>query len=232
VHFHGAAELVIESYRHAGLGDRVIVVINSGTVMSDYTSKYAGAAQWTNLLDQVAALSERSFERLALTGWSAGFGAVLRALQLEAEGERSSPRLDAVLLFDGFHAARGADGRWLEHTMDPVARFARLARDGERLFHLTHSRVPTPGYPSTTESTDALLALLELAPTACDERVPRPKLDILKQYPGPLELARVRAVTARDLSLEGYAGADARAHVGHVQFMSAIGLERLARRWQ
>jgi hypothetical protein len=145
--------------------------------------------------------------RIALTAWSAGYGAVEKLLSRAEDRER----VDAALLADGLHA--GFTDRW-KRTLAPNALqafrdFGELAKQGKKLFAITHSSIMTDGYGSTTECSRFLLAALNVA---CDD---------------PLVSAKVSA-----FSVEGFTGNDKAAHIIQFRQMDTTLLSKLRSRWQ
>jgi hypothetical protein len=97
--------------------------------------------------------------RIALSGWSAGFGAVREILKRPAD----AARIDAVLLADGLFTewsssrsgsgSRDADFAKVKSVID----FARRATEGEKLFVLTHTAIDRRTYPGAPRCADAML---------------------------------------------------------------------------
>lgn len=92
-----------------------------------------------------------------LVAYSAGYALVRAFLR---GGERH--HLDGVVLLDGLHAALqpgpGRRPRFLD--LVPWEQLARRAVSGPPVFYVGHSDVPTAGYASTTETAQALAALV------------------------------------------------------------------------
>jgi hypothetical protein len=150
LHFHGA-EAVRKELAPEGL-NLVVAAVDAGTMSSHY-AKLVGAPATTlaDLTAMVAAAvgdatgDRRAHARhVALSSWSAGYGAVAEVLR------RPHPGLDGVILLDSLHASWGAGAQEIEPTqLAPFVAEARSAAAGETLFYLTHSEIEPEGYAST-----------------------------------------------------------------------------------
>ena len=102
-------------------------------------------------------LRDARLRRVALSAFSAGYGAVRGLLNQPG----FTDKVDAVLLLDGIHTGYMP----LDHSLDmerlkPFSRFAEQAAAGKKLMSITHSEItPNGDYAGTHESTDALLKL-------------------------------------------------------------------------
>jgi hypothetical protein len=200
-HFHGAGDVVARGMKEADLY-AVLAVVNVGTGGDTYARALVGRGMLDSLLAQVAQelkakctnVPERG--RIALSGFSAGYGAVSALLKSDAA------RVDAVLLADGIHA--GFDDvkrRHIEQNqLSAFVDFGKAAMRGEKLFSITHSAIQTPNYPSTTESTDFLLKKLGLTRTIDPH-------------------AKTSSVIASGFRLQSEPGMDAPAHMRHLYGM-------------
>jgi hypothetical protein len=150
LHFHGA-EAVRKELAPEGLS-LVVAAIDAGTLSSHYAKVVgAPAASLADLTTMVAAaVAEATGDRraharhVALSSWSAGYGAVAELLR------RPHPGLEGVILLDSLHASWGAGAQEIEPThLAPFVAEARLAAAGDSLFYLTHSEIEPEGYAST-----------------------------------------------------------------------------------
>src|SRR5690606_19590748 len=159
------------------------VGIDRGVGSGPYTAAFSDPKRFPKLLASITRnLREHSgqpkahIRHLALSAWSAGYGAVNRILKHKPEG------VDAVVLLDGLHAAwkPGAAHHSKPSDVDPlfirpIFDFAARAKRGQGIFYLTHSQVePEGGYPSVKLTTATLLEELGLnlepvEPTQADE---------------------------------------------------------------
>ena len=171
IHFHGPHAATMTAFDDAGL-DAAIVSVNLG----DGGTRYGAAASDPALVDRLVAFAEHEVDaraqgakvgRIALSSWSAGFGAVREILKRPHD----SARVDAVLLADGLFtewssskdaprksasgkpAPRDADFEKVQAVID----FARRATEGETLFVLTHTAIDRRYYPDAPRTAAAML---------------------------------------------------------------------------
>lgn len=236
IHFHGNTELVEESLARAGIR-AVYVPQNLGVGSGPYEARFGAPGSLDEVLDRVQAAMERRglrgarLGRVALSSWSAGYGAVGRILEREAEAER----VDAILLLDGLHIGR-VPGRRAPAVgqIAPYERFARWAAEGRKLFTVTHSDIAPDAYVGARDTADVLLRRLGVTRSADGEEAPIPDLlankGVLSQGRRtplqPLTLAQRGRLTVR-----GYAGDEADDHVRHLMAMATIALPDLATWW-
>lgn len=130
-------------------------------------------------------------------------------------------RVDAVLLADGFFTAysdvkkkviaESSLGKW-------IALEAAAAR-GDKLFTITHTAIPTSGYPSVEDTVGKLLEL-----TACDKE---PSGSV-----GPAGMHETYDVDRGSFHVKGYAGVLAGDHVKQLQNMGETSWPYLKERWE
>jgi hypothetical protein len=157
VHFHGAEpirkQLAPEGY------DLVILGIDAGTLSSHYESVMSGERALDELIaaaeHEVAAATGRAgahAKHLAISSWSAGYGAVGQVLA------RPHARLEGIVLLDSLHASYPSDSRRLQPgQLAAFVAWARAAADGGPLMYVTHSDVQPEDYASTRETAAFLL---------------------------------------------------------------------------
>ena len=208
VHFHGAPAAIEPQFVASKL-DAVLVLINLGAGSGRYENKYANAGSLDVLIDRVERAVNRAcptlrlqtLRRIALSSWSAGYGAAFRILSRPVEADR----VDAVLLADGLHAGI-IDKRRRQVDplhMRPYLQFAGRAVAGERLLAITHAEIRTT-YASATETTDYLLSALSIGRTGMHQ-------------PGPgKDLTQISAARAGAFVVKGYSG---RAETDHNQHL-------------
>jgi hypothetical protein len=222
-HFHGAPPRVISMFEHAGI-DAVLVVINLGTGSGPYEQAFARRGGLDDLLDGVAGVIEktcgagpRHVKRIALSSWSAGYGATYRILSHADE----AARIDTVLLADGLHVGfRGGYRRVDALQIAPFERFAASAARGDRLMGITHSSIVPPHYASTTETADFLLGAEGIAQSR--EHLPGPRRHMVEVSRGDRGGLHVR----------GFSGTGPDDHVDQFYSMGDTLLPLLAARWQ
>jgi hypothetical protein len=213
MHFHGAHPYVKDLLEKANI-HAVLAVFNAGNGAEKYSQAYGSGGTLSSLLRQIEMAAaplcpgaDAKPRRIALTAWSAGYAGVEKLLSREEDRDR----IDAALLADGLHA--GFTDRW-KRTLAPNALqafrdFGELAKQGKKLFAITHSSIMTDGYASTTECSRFLLQALNVP---CDD---------------PLVGAKVAA-----FSIEGFTGNDKAAHIIQFRQMDTTLLSKLRARWQ
>lgn len=220
IHFHGAPHVVEAELDRAGVR-AALLTVNLGVGSAVYDAAYGDAMALDRALAavrKVAARSDRgarTVRRVALSSWSAGYGAVSRVLSYP--GARS--RVDAVLLADGLHTP--FLGREHVHP-GRLASFVALAAEaarGEKLFALTHSEIPTYRYASTTETADHLLDQLGL-----------PRFDDAAAVRGAMRATS--SAGAGDFHVRAFEGTDEEAHCQHLRNVGETLLPMLAQRWR
>jgi hypothetical protein len=237
IHFHGNTDLVEESYARLPL-DAVVVIMNLGTGSGPYEDRFANPLALPEILGRVqATLEKRGLQhptrnRLALSAWSAGYGAVIRILDQPALADQ----VDAVVLLDGIHCGYQPGTRTLiPERLAPFERFARAAMEGKKLFSITHSEItPVGHYAGTKETTDALLERVGVARTPGGETPPELTLASID---GVIARKAIRPLVPRSeatsggLHVRGYVGAEPETHAMHLIEMSVTALPDLVRYW-
>lgn len=175
IHFHGAPERVEPAFARTSL-DAALLIVNLGAGSGRYESTFAQAGTFGRWLDGMEKLiakecGERALGRVALSSWSAGYGAIYRILGHQDD----AARVDAVLLADGLHAGYepGDRSRVNVAQMAPFARFAERAALGEVRLAISHSNIRPPNYASAGDTAAHLLQTVSLERTVVDETGPR-----------------------------------------------------------
>jgi len=221
VHFHGGPQIVAPQLEAAGV-NAALLVVNVGVGSGAYERSIATAkaldirvSAVERFVASTLGLASASSERIALSAWSAGYGAIGRLLAKSTVRER----VDAVLLADGLHAGFAPGTRQVDHLkMNPFVAFAQEAAKGERLMAVSHSDVQTYRYASTTQTADHLLAALEVERTSTSLT-----LD---------DDVQVRsAVHHGGFHMIAFGGQDTDAHCAHLLNMSKTLFPMLADRW-
>jgi hypothetical protein len=221
IHFHGIHTALEPAMVHSGL-HAVMLILDDGIGASVYSQNYQfeWSLEWllrrvNRVVERYCPMPGRHVGRVALSAWSAGYAAIWRILS----HPETAARVDAVLLADGLHARLGNEGEIGAPDMRPFLRFAREAVEGRKLLSITHSEIPTPGYASTTETADYLLAEFGLRRVRERRDGPRPGMVLLS------------SAERGSLSVEGYGGSSKRAHSDHQWAMGSTLLPRLRDWW-
>ena len=239
LHFHGDVKIVLESLEVAKV-NALLGVINLGVGSGSYETQYGQPGIYEALLAQVQqvatdrGLKDAHLRRVALTSWSAGYGAISAILQ---KRQKTDP-LDAVLMLDGLHCGRLPE-RPKELNFRQLAPFveaARLAADGKLLFSITHSDIDPRLYVSTRETATYLIdavreygveELALAAPAQLHLKAAAFAVDPkLVKYLQP-----TRDVRAGSFHVRGFTGETPEDHVAHLTQMGSTVLVELASRW-
>ncbi len=210
LHFHGAHPYVRDLVEKADI-NAVVAVFNAGNGAEKYSQAFGAGGTLSSLLRQVNLATlplcpGATEHRVALMAWSAGYAATEKLISRDED----RARVDAVLLADGLHA--GFTDRW-KRTFAPNALqafrdFGALAKDGKKLFAITHSNIMTDGYGSTTECSRLLLQELDV----------------------PCKSTAISG-SSGDFSIEGFSGDDKAAHILQFRQMDTTLLSKLHARW-
>jgi hypothetical protein len=222
VHFHGMSSVQEGNIERARL-NAAIVSVNLGFGSGPYEDAYRDPGAFARLVAITAHFIEKSGKadgahlgRVALSSWSAGYGAVAAILRQPANGNR----IDALLMAEGPHS----DYADKEHTLvdeAPLTKYLRIAhsaRVGDKLFVMTHSAIHTDDYPSTTETIGELLKMAGVEKVANDAVGPRGMQETYESDSG-------------DFHVKGYEGGGVKDHVDHIRAMGDTMYPYLKRRW-
>ncbi|HEY6728364.1 MAG TPA: hypothetical protein VI197_30345 [Polyangiaceae bacterium] len=241
LHFHGNTDLVEQSVASAKL-NALVAIINVGDGAEPYSKALQNPYTFDRMLTTIERRAEKQLHlehaqirRIALSAWSAGFASVGRILSSRSQLDR----VDAVLLLDSPHAkfAPFSETEVYPPSLENFANFARRAVAGRKLMVITHSAIETEGYPSTTLTTDALLAQLSLKRTAVTGNASPPPVDIpvaKRAFPDGERnwLNVVSQAHEKDFYLYGCTGKLKGDHIAHLAQMSVTVLPLLRDRWQ
>jgi len=221
VHFHGAPAVMETAFEHSGI-DGALVVYNLGLGSGAYEDPYSFPDSYDRMLESVR-LGVRELcpsaakpKRVALSGWSAGYGAILHII----DRAKDAARVDAVLLADGMHVGFEPVGfrKVSALSMAPFTLFADDAIAGKKLFAITHSTIQTP-YASTTETAEFLLDTEGLAVDRSEVQGPRPGM------------MRTSRADHEGFHMLGFAGEDKAAHCDHLFAFGELLFTPLQERW-
>jgi hypothetical protein len=242
IHYHGNPEIVERSIDAVGL-NAIAHIINLGDGSGRYSEPLQNPQAFDNALERIEkrveeklGLRSARIRRVALSSWSAGFGAVYHILNSRSRLDR----VDALLMQDSLHAsfAPGSETKLTDLSLKPFVQFGRRAMAGEKLMVLTHSAIETYGYPDTTRSSEGLLERLGLKRvTASPETASPPPITIdviVRAFPpDERNWMRVTSVTEQgSLVVMGCKGKGKGDHIAHLAQISQTVLPRLAERWK
>jgi hypothetical protein len=184
-HFHGHDPARKEWVKE--MNGVVLVGMTLGIGSGAYENTFRDASVFDRLLKSVeTAMAEHTgrknahVRRMALSAWSAGYGAVEEILR----HPQHRARVDSVILLDGLHCdyADGGDGL-VDVTLEPFVRFAQDAAEGRKLMIVSHSSIIPPGYASTTETANFLIHELGGRPRPARARAADPMgLELISRY--------------------------------------------------
>ena len=238
IHFHGNTDLVEESFALAGV-NAVVVIMNLGVGSGPYEDRFGNPLSLPEVIDRTQTTMEKRgllhahLRRLALSGWSAGYGAVLKILEQPA----LAAKVDSVILLDGIHVGyQPWNNDLIMERLAPFVRFAREAVEGRKLFVITHSDITPAGhYAGTRETTDAVLREVGVERTPGGEAPVMPVLHSIdgviakkKLIPMEPETTAIRA----GLHVHGFAGDQPDHHIAHLVNMAVTALPDLVERWK
>ena len=203
IHFHGASFIVADAATRARR-PMAAASVHLGAGSRVYETPFLDPEVFPRLLDAIRARTG-NYDRIWLTGFSAGYGAIRAILR----DDDAVQRIDGVLLLDGLHTGYLQDRRVEEEKMQPFVRYARLAAEGKKTFVVTHSEVFPGTFASTTETTDHLLAALGIKR--------RPLLAW-----GAVGMQQLSAACAGRFLVLGFAGNSAPDHLDHLHGMASF----------
>lgn len=221
VHFHGHHPIRKEFVKQAkGI---VLLGIDLGIGSQPYADTFASPQAFTRLLASVEAeMARRSgrqktyVRKLALSAWSAGYGAIGQILRQPA-----GQKVDAVILLDSVHTgyADRAHTQLRTPALEPFVQFAKQAAKGSRLMFQSYSAIIPPGYASTQEVAHHVIAELG--------GKPRPR-----KGNGVLGLQMFERYDRGGYHAQGYHGQDKPDHCAHLGLMTTVLKQHLEPRWR
>lgn len=221
VHFHGREPIRKEWVQSMDRG--VLVAVDVGIDSDSYADAFRDPRTLRQVLLAVeseirtrTAVPEAHVRRLALSAWSAGYGAIEQLLKQPFA--RSA--VESIILLDGLHV--GYQGRSLDRErMAPFVDFAKQAVAGERSFFVSHSSISTSGYASSTETARYLIWKTGGRPKAVEA------LDS-----EPMGLERIALYNAGNFRVRGFRGNGASDHCAQLGLMRDVLRVHLLPSWQ
>jgi hypothetical protein len=209
VHFHGDPATYRNNVGYAKL-NAVSLTVNLGQGSTAYATPYTDTALFGNVLTEARNVlrglpdfsDTLNFDKLAVTSFSAGYGAVREILKQPTYFND----IDAMVLADTVYGSytSSTDHTPLDSQMTGFRSFAAAAKNGTKTLTVSHSKVLTFTYSNTEETADDLMAHVGVTPAAYNA-----------VGLGNLQFYR-RAITG-NFSVYGATGADAAAHSKHLQ---------------
>jgi len=221
VHFHGH-EPIRKEFVKAAKG-MVLVGVDLGIGSGAYSSGFASPNTFTQLIESVEqAMAKRTGNKkahvrhLALSSWSAGYGAIEQILRQPA-----GKRVEAVVLLDSLHTGYIDERAKTLKTqqIDVFVDFARRAAKKQGFMYMSHSSIIPPGYASTTEVASYVISELKGKPKKAK------RADVLG-------LDMIRRFDKGDFHVRGYTGEDKPDHCAHIGLIADIVRVHLEPRWK
>jgi hypothetical protein len=221
IHFHGHEPIRKEFVKTA---DGIVLVgIDLGIGSGAYGSAFSAPYVFENLLGSVeravakhAGVKTAKIRKLALSSWSAGYGALDQILRQPA-----GKKVDAVILLDSLHAgyADEQSGTLKTEQLTPFVAFAKKAAAKQAFMFMSHSSIIPPGYASTTEVANYMVAELHGKPKHTNRQ------DVLG-------LDMIDRFDKGNFHMRGYTGEDKPDHCAHIGLMADIVRVHLEPRWK
>ena len=236
VHFHGNTDFVEEGLHLSGV-NAAVLIFNYGIGSNAYEGRFADPKRFGDLMANVdAELADRGLvgpkrRRVALTAWSAGYGAIMGILAQP----KLADQVDAIILLDGMHANYIGEGpQILPNSIQPFLDFAARAKTGEKLFVLTHSNVDTVGYVPVAASAQLMLDTVKVERKDVGGTTTVPGYKTLRGIvPRDEEVTLVPKTVAHEggLWVKSYRGNQPGHHMAHLVQFPSIAMPLLIERW-
>lgn len=220
-HFHGH-EPIRKEFVKAAKGI-VLVGIDLGIGSGAYSNGFASPDTFTHLLASVenvvakhAGRKSAKARKIAISSWSAGYGATEQILR-----QTGGKGIDAVILLDSLHTGYVDEQAHSLKTdqLAPFVGFARRAARKQAFMFLSHSSIIPPGYASTTEVASYVVATLGGRPKKATRQ------DVLG-------LDMIDRFDKGNFHMRGYTGDDKPDHCAHIGLMVDIVRAHLEPRWK
>ena len=220
-HFHGH-EPIRKEFVKAAKGI-VLVGIDLGIGSGAYSNGFASPSTFTNLLASVenvvakhAGLKSAKARKIAISSWSAGYGATEQILR-----QTGGKGIDAVILLDSLHTGYIDEQAHSLKTdqIAPFVAFAKRAARKQTFMFLSHSSIIPPGYASTTEVASYVVGTLGGRPKKANRQ------DVLG-------LDMIDRFDKGNFHMRGYTGDDKPDHCAHIGLMVDIVRAHLEPRWK
>lgn len=221
IHFHGHDPVRREFVKV--MDGAVLVGIDLGIGSGAYQQQFQSAKVFQDLVasveKEVAAqrgLKSAKARKIALSAWSAGYGAVEQILR-----QKDGKDVDAVILLDGLHVGYAPDGSLEKGGLEPFVDYAKRAKAGKRFMYVSHSSIIPPGYASTTETVNQLIHDIGGSPKKGKPR----KAD-------PMGLELNSTFDAGNFHARGFDGNDKMDHCAHIGLLRDVLKSHIKARWK
>lgn len=223
VHFHGVGKLQEDNFERCHL-DAAVVSINLGVSTDVYTNAFREPEAFSKLItDAEEEIQKSGFApgahvgRIALSAWSAGFVSVAKIMSQPA----NAAKVDAIVLADGFFSSFTNLKKRTINTafIEPFVEFAKEAVARDKVFAITHTAIPTTGYPSVAETVGKLLELTSISKNA-------------SSAVGPGSMREMYTADSGNFHVKGYAGVKAGDHIKQIRAMGETLYPYLKMRWE
>jgi hypothetical protein len=221
IHFHGHDPVRREFVKV--MDGAVLVGIDLGIGSGAYQQQFQSAKVFQDLVASVEqevaeqrGLKSAKARKIALSAWSAGYGAVEQILR-----SKDGKAVDAVILLDGLHAGYAPDGSLEKGGLEPFVEFAKRAKAGKRFMYVSHSSIIPPGYASTTETVNQLIHDVGGKPKKGKPR----KAD-------PMGLELNSSFDAGNFHARGFDGNDKMDHCAHIGLLRDVLKSHIKPRWK
>jgi hypothetical protein len=172
VHFHGDPQTYWNNAQWANL-NTIIVTVNYSGASTAYSTPFSNTDHPTafqSVLDQALAKVRAEtdipdtlqWDKVAVSSFSAGYGAVREILKSPTYRNE----IGSLLAADSLYATTDpVDGTPMDSQMVDYKTFALAAKNGQKTFLFSHSKVLTYTYENTAETGDELMQYLGISPT-------------------------------------------------------------------
>jgi hypothetical protein len=171
VHFHGDPATIWANHKYANLNS-LVVTANLGALSGSYQTPYsANTSLFGTVLNEALAKARQqasipddaAWRKVAVSSFSAGYGAVREILKQPAYFNQITGLVMADTIYGSFTSA--SDHSPLDSQMVNFRAFAQQAAAGSKAMVVTHSQVQTFTYSNTAETADDLMAHVGVTPS-------------------------------------------------------------------
>jgi hypothetical protein len=221
VHFHGH-EPIRKEFVKTGRGV-VLVGIDLGIGSGAYSSTFSDPSRFVKLIKSVeekmkkrTGNSKAHVQHLALSSWSAGYGA-LQEILLQPAGKK----VEALIMLDSLHTGykEGTTNQLKTQQIEQFVAFAKRASRKQRFMFMSHSSIIPPGYASTTEVAHYMVGELH-GKMKKASRQDVLGLDMINRY------------DRGNFHVRGYTGNDKPDHCAHIGLMKDVLAVHIVPKWR